>query len=59
MPQWICDSCGTRLYSASESLKWGDCPVCTGKLAAERDEPPRLERDHGQVPHAGHPHRAR
>jgi len=41
MPHWNCDRCGARLYSASESLKWRDCPVCAGKLAPERDEKSR------------------
>ena len=44
MPHWICDSCGTRLYSASESLKWRDCPVCTGKLESEPDDAARFAR---------------
>jgi hypothetical protein len=39
MPYWICEHCGTRLYSASESLQWEDCPVCAGRLEAEAEEP--------------------
>jgi predicted nucleic acid-binding Zn-ribbon protein len=35
MPHWTCDRCGARLYSASESLKWRGCPVCSGNLARE------------------------
>jgi hypothetical protein len=39
MPHWICERCATRLYSASESLRWEDCPVCGGRLEPEVDEP--------------------
>ena len=36
-PHWTCESCGARLYSASESLRWGDCPVCSGALVKRRE----------------------
>ncbi len=45
MPHWTCDQCGTRLYSASESLKWQDCPVCAGRLSPEGEDPSRLGRE--------------
>jgi predicted nucleic acid-binding Zn-ribbon protein len=46
MPHWTCDRCGARLYSASESLKWQDCPVCTGNLARRPEDPRRFDRPH-------------
>jgi hypothetical protein len=43
MAHWTCGTCGVRLYSASETLRWGDCPVCAGKLEPD----PEPDRDNG------------
>ena len=48
MPHWVCNHCGTRLYSASESLKWRDCPVCAGKLEPEPEDAARFEHKPGK-----------
>jgi len=32
VPYWNCDNCGVRLYSASDALRWKECPVCEGRL---------------------------
>jgi predicted nucleic acid-binding Zn-ribbon protein len=52
MPHWTCDRCGARLYSASESLKWRGCPVCTGNLAREQREELRFQRERRATPQA-------
>jgi hypothetical protein len=39
MPYWICDSCGTRVYSASKRLEWRECPVCPGTFELEGQQP--------------------
>jgi hypothetical protein len=40
MPYWDCDSCGARLYSASESVRWQGCPVCEGTHLTDVDPVP-------------------
>jgi hypothetical protein len=45
-PHWTCENCGARLYSASESLRWSDCPVCASALSKEAQEEPRTGSAH-------------
>ena len=40
MPDWNCERCGARLYSAARTLKRDTCPVCQGPLTPESDPPP-------------------
>jgi hypothetical protein len=53
MPYWTCDRCGARLYSASEILKWQDCPGCTGNLARRPEDPRRFDGPHEREPRVG------
>jgi hypothetical protein len=42
VPYWTCDTCNARLYSASEALRWKECPVCEGSLMLLDSEPLEL-----------------
>jgi predicted nucleic acid-binding Zn-ribbon protein len=46
MPHWNCERCGSRLYSASKTLRQQACPVCQGRLAPESDPPPSGRFEH-------------
>ena len=39
VPYWSCEICQARLYSASDALRWKDCPVCEGNLVMLHDHP--------------------
>jgi rRNA maturation protein Nop10 len=41
MPYWTCENCSARLYSASETLRWDECPVCEGTIT-RLPEPARV-----------------
>jgi hypothetical protein len=39
VPYWTCEICKARLYSASDALRWRNCPVCDGNLVLLGDHP--------------------